>query len=39
MVYKIFDKTSAGNGVNMPANNECPLELAEKLHKPVIRKF
>ena len=39
MVYKFFDKKSAGNGVNMHANNECPLDLAEELHKPVIRKF
>ena len=23
----------------MHANNECPLDLAEELHKPVIRKF
>ena len=39
MVYKFFYKKSAGNGVNMHANNECPLDLAEELHKPVIRKF
>ena len=34
-----FNKKSAGNGVNMHANNECTLDLAEELHKPVIRKF
>ena len=39
MVYKFFGKNSAGSGVNMPANNECPLDLAEELHKPIIRKF
>ena len=39
MVYKFFDKKSAGNGVDMLANNEHPLDFAEELHKPVIRKF
>ena len=39
MVYKFFGKNSAGSGVNMPANNECPLDLAEELHKPIISKF
>ena len=34
-----FNKKSAGNGVNMHANNECTLDLAEELHKPVIQKF
>ena len=28
MVYKFFDKTSAGSGVNMHVNNECSLDLA-----------
>ena len=49
MVYKIFDKKSAGSGVttlgNKPAfNNQRPLyldtqQLAEELHKPIIRNF
>ena len=44
MVYKFFDKISAGSGVNMHASNGRPFELAtqklaEKLHKPIIRKF
>ena len=39
MVYKIFDKKSAGSGINTHGNNERPLDLAEELHKPVIRKF
>ena len=38
MVYKFFDKKSAGSGV---ANNEIKqnLQLAEELHKPIIRNF
>ena len=43
MVYKCFDKKSAGSGVNMHGNNERPLDLstrnsAEGIHKPFIRK-
>ena len=34
MVYKFFDKKSAGSGVNMHANNE---KLAEGLPKPIIK--
>ena len=38
MVYRFFDKKSKGNGV---ANNEVKqnLQLAEELHKPIIRNF
>ena len=36
MVYKFFDKKTAGGGINMNANNE---KLAEELHKPIIRKI
>ena len=38
MVYKFFDKKSKGSGV---ANNEIKqkLQLAEELHKPIIRNF
>ena len=39
MVYKFFDKKFAGRGVNMHANNERPLDLAEELHKSIIRKL
>ena len=48
MVYKFFDKKSAGSGVNTHANkssfNDCPLDLtmqklAEEIQKPIIRKF
>ena len=38
MVYKFFDKKSAGSGVNTklaPQNQQ----LAEELHEPVIKKF
>ena len=34
MLYKFFDKKSAGGGVNRKH-----LELADELHKPIIRKF
>ena len=38
MVYKFFNKKSAGSGV---ANKEIKqsLQLAEELRKPTIRKF
>ena len=38
MVYKFFDKKSAGSGI---VNNDTKqdLQLAEELHKPVTRKF
>ena len=38
MVYQFFDKKSKGSGV---ANNEIKqnLQLAEELHKPIIRNF
>ena len=44
MVYKFFDKKSAGSGVNTHANNAHPLDLAteklaEELHKPIIKTF
>ena len=43
MVYKFFDKNSAGSGVNTHANGKHPLDLAvqttaEELHKPIIKK-
>ena len=37
MVYKFFDKKSKGSGVNIPL--EFNEQLAEELHKPIIRKF
>ena len=38
MVYKFFDKKLKGDGIS---NNEIKqnLQLAEELHKPIIRKF
>ena len=37
MIYKFFDKKSKGSGVNIEVkHNE---QLAEELHKPIIRKF
>ena len=40
MVYKCFDKKSKGSGVTL-ANKSIPQneQLAEELHKPIIRKF
>ena len=36
MVYKFFDKKSAGNGIKSMPQNE---QLAEELHKPINKKF
>ena len=35
MVYKIFDKKTSGGAIAMSQNEK----FAEKLHKPIIRKF
>ena len=35
MVYKFFDKKSSGSGIA----NEPNYQLANELHKPIIRKF
>ena len=37
MVYNFFDKKSKGSGFNIPL--EFNEQLAEELHKPIIRKF
>ena len=37
MVYKSFDKKSKGGGVNIEVKRS--EQLAEELHKPIIRKF
>ena len=46
MVYKTFDKKSSGNGLatlanKSAANNEIKqnIQLADELHKPIIRNF
>ena len=36
MVYKFFDKKFSGG---MIANNNENIQLADELHKPIIRKF
>ena len=36
MVYKFFDKKAAGSGIKSKQQNE---QLAEELHKAIIRKF
>ena len=37
MVYKCFDKKTSGSGIKN--HNISNKELAEELHKPIIRKF
>ena len=37
MVYEFFYKNSTGGGVNIPLKFK--EQLAEELHKPIIRKF
>ena len=41
MVYKFFDKKSVGSGAKQVNTKLIPLneQLAEELHKPIIRKF
>ena len=41
MVYKFFDKKSSGSGAKHVNTKITPQneQLAEKLHKPIIRKF
>ena len=36
MVYNFFDKRSKGSGIT---NNKESIQLADELHKPIIRKF
>ena len=36
MVYKLFDKKTAGSGIKSMLQNE---QLAEELHKPIVKKF
>ena len=35
MVYKFFDKKSSGSGITNESNNQ----LANELHKPIVKKF
>ena len=41
MVYKFFDKKTAGSGAKHVNTKITPQnqQLAEELHKPIIRKF
>ena len=44
MVYKFFNKNAAGSGIKSMPQSLRPLDLAmqqlaEELHKPIIRKF
>ena len=43
MVYKFFDKKSKGSGITTSLGNKSANEpnyqLANKLHKPIIKKF
>ena len=36
MVYNFFDKKTTGSGIKYAPQNE---QLAEELHKPIIRKI
>ena len=36
MVYKFFDEKSSGSGL---ANSNENIQLVNKLHKPIIKKF
>ena len=38
MVYKFFDKKSKGSGRPLSSNNKENIQLADELHKPIIRK-
>ena len=44
MVYRFYDKKSQGSGrpfssASLIANNKENIQLADELHKPIIRKF
>ena len=39
MVYKFFDKKSTGSGITRNTTKSSSSILADKLHKPIIRKF
>ena len=40
MVYRFFDKNTTGSGVATLANKSMPnYQIANELHKPIIRKF
>ena len=39
MVQKFFDKKSQGSGIANNNNNKENIQLADELHKPIIRKL
>ena len=39
MVYEFFDKKSQGSGHVLSPNNKENIQVADELHKPIIRKF
>ena len=39
MVYKFFEKKSAGSGIVNKNDTKQNLQLPDELHKPIIRKF
>ena len=39
MVYKFFDKKTSGGAIKSMPNQQLSKELANKLHKPIVKKF
>ena len=39
MIYNFFDKKAKGSGVNNNNDIKQNLQLAEELHKPIIKNF
>ena len=39
MVYKFFDERTKGSGINNKGNLLVNSQLAEELHKPIIKNF
>ena len=39
MVYKFFNERTKGSGVNFGKNSLNNKQLAEELHKPIVRNF
>ena len=39
MIYNFFDKKAKGSGVNNNNDTKQNLQLAEELHKPIIKNF
>ena len=39
MVYKFFNERTKGSGINNKENLQVNSQLAEELHKPIIKNF